>query len=86
MKSHKGLSIQSIRNAVNPEAKDYAFPEGNQTLVDAAYLAQGLLRAPNNLWNKLDGQTDCRDEKNPPYPAGTKQLTAVFIHDRGFFT
>lgn len=28
--------------------------------MDAAYLAQGLLRAPNNLWNKLDKETQER--------------------------
>lgn len=51
-------AIQAISNAVNPSCKDYMnFKKGNQPLVDAAYLAQGLLRAPSMLWNKLDKKT-----------------------------
>lgn len=53
---YRDYAIQAIGNAVNPKAKDYMnFSEGNQPLVDAAYLALGLLRAPSNLFHKLDG-------------------------------
>lgn len=41
------LAQRGIQNAVNPQAKDYMnYSEGGQPLVDAAFLAQGLLRCP----------------------------------------
>ena len=50
---YKKLTVNAIANLVNPEAKDYVnFGHGYQALVDAAYLTQGLLRAPN-LWHEL---------------------------------
>src|SRR5690606_12456175 len=50
---YKGLTVKAISNLVNPKSRDYIdFGLGNQTLVDAAYLAQGLLRAPK-LWEAL---------------------------------
>lgn len=53
---HKGLY-----NAVNPESPDYLiFSEPHQPLVDAAFLAEGLLRAPVQLWGKLDSITQSR--------------------------
>ena len=33
------------------------FSEGDQPIVDAAFLAQGILRAPKELWEPLDEQT-----------------------------
>lgn len=52
----KGLS-----NAVNPSAPDYLdFGTPSQPLVDAAFLAQGLLRAPKQIWGNLDKQTQER--------------------------
>ncbi|MDO9551208.1 DUF2264 domain-containing protein [Rhodonellum sp.] len=52
------LVHQSLKNATDPNAKDYMnFTEGGQPLVDAAFLAQGLLRAPTQLWDRLDAQT-----------------------------
>lgn len=51
------LAVSGIVNAVNPKAKDYMnFTDGGQPLVDAAFLAQGLIRAPI-LWEKLDENT-----------------------------
>lgn len=48
------LAVQSISNATNPEAADYMnFTKGGQPLVDAAFLSQALLRAPNQLWGRL---------------------------------
>lgn len=48
------LSLQSIRNATNPEAADFMnFTKGGQPLVDAAFLSQALLRAPTQLWGRL---------------------------------
>lgn len=48
------LTVKGLQNAVNPEAPDYlVFGEPYQALVDAAFLAQGLLRAPKQLWGNL---------------------------------
>jgi hypothetical protein len=52
------LAISAIRNAVTPTSLDYMnFSEGGQPLVDAAFLAHALLRAPNQLWKNLDETT-----------------------------
>ena len=49
-----GLALQGIGNAVDPQAADYMnFTNGSQPLVDAAFLAHALLRAPNQLWGNL---------------------------------
>lgn len=49
---------QSFKNATDPNAADFMnFNEGGQPLVDAAFLAQGLLRAPTQLWDRLDADT-----------------------------
>ncbi len=51
------LTVRGLKNAVNPQAPDYlVFGEPSQPLVDAAFLAQGLLRAPKQLWGNLDSQ------------------------------
>ena len=52
------LAVRSIGNAVDPDAPDYLnFSHGSQPLVDAAFLAHALLRAPGNLWGSLDETT-----------------------------
>ncbi len=52
------LAVKGLSNAVNPSAPDYLdFDLPYQALVDAAFLAQGLLRAPTQLWGNLDAQT-----------------------------
>lgn len=49
------LARRALTNAVDPASPDYmTFDHGRQPLVDAAYLAEGLLRAPTQLWAKLD--------------------------------
>ena len=51
------LIQKSLDNATNPGAADYMnFDKGAQPLVDAAFLAQGLLRAPVELWDPLSDQ------------------------------
>lgn len=51
-------TLASIASGVNPESPDYLnFNDGRQPLVDAAFLAHGLLRAPKELWGKLDAVT-----------------------------
>ncbi|MDL2323303.1 DUF2264 domain-containing protein [Bacteroidales bacterium OttesenSCG-928-A17] len=47
-----------LKNAVDPSSPDYLeFGKPSQPLVDAAFLAQGLLRARTQIWEKLDKQT-----------------------------
>jgi hypothetical protein len=57
-KKYIELSVKCIRNAVDPAAPDFMnFNKGGQPLVDAAFFAQALLRAPDQLWAPLDPQT-----------------------------
>lgn len=52
-----GLAVKSLVNATDLQSPDFMnFKKGGQPLVDAAFLAQGLLRAPTQLWGKLDSQ------------------------------
>jgi hypothetical protein len=52
------LATSSIRNAVTPSASDFMnFTTGAQPLVDAAFLAHALIRAPKQLWGNLDQST-----------------------------
>lgn len=51
------LSLQSIRNAIDPESADYMnFSKGMQPVVDAAFLSQAFLRAPKQLWERLSSR------------------------------
>ena len=48
------LAVKSVANAVDPASPDRMnFTQGSQPLVDAAFLAQALLRAPGQLWGNL---------------------------------
>ncbi|RAV98245.1 DUF2264 domain-containing protein [Pseudochryseolinea flava] len=52
------LSVGAIRNAVTPTAKSFLnFTRHGQPLVDAAFLAHALIRAPKQLWGNLDEVT-----------------------------
>jgi len=52
------LAVNSIKNAVAPSSPDYMnFSEHGQPLVDAAFLAHALIRAPKQLWGNLDNLT-----------------------------
>lgn len=52
------LVVKGLRNAVNPKSPDnLMFNNHSQPLVDAAFLAEGILRAPTQIWKKLDNQT-----------------------------
>ena len=51
------LAVAALRNSVDPASPDCLnFNEGRQPLVDAAFLAQGLLRAPI-IWERSDEVT-----------------------------
>jgi hypothetical protein len=52
------LARASMRSAVDPASPDYMnFSHGAQPVVDAAFLALAVLRAPTELWKKLDAAT-----------------------------
>ena len=52
------LARTCLHNATNPSSPDFMnFNKGSQPLVDAAFFAQALLRAPQQLWQPLDAQT-----------------------------
>lgn len=54
-KKYIDLTLKGLENAVDPEAPDYLlFGKPYQPLVDAAFLAEGLLRAKTQVWDKLD--------------------------------
>ena len=54
-------ALKSLANAVDPASPDYLlWREEGQTLVDAAFLAEGLLRAYDALWVPLDDVTKSR--------------------------
>ncbi|MGN6555710.1 MAG: DUF2264 domain-containing protein [Verrucomicrobiota bacterium] len=49
------LAHQSLDAATDPKSPDFLnFNRGNQPLVDAAFLAQAILRAPRSLWDSVD--------------------------------
>jgi hypothetical protein len=51
------LSVKSLANATDPKSPDFLnFKNGGQPLVDTAFLSLGLLRAPNQLWGRLNSQ------------------------------
>jgi hypothetical protein len=51
------LAVKSLASATDPQSPDFLnFKNGGQPLVDTAFLALGLLRAPNQLWGRLDSQ------------------------------
>lgn len=54
------LTLRGLKNAVDPMSPDHLrFTQNRhrQPLVDAAFLAEGLLRAPKQIWARLDKET-----------------------------
>ena len=52
------LACAAIKAAVDPTSPDFMnFKKGSQPLVDSAFLAHTLLRAPQHLWDPLDATT-----------------------------
>jgi len=57
-KKYIDLALLGIHNATDPKSADFMnFTKGGQPVVDAAFFAQALLRAPHQLWDKLDAPT-----------------------------
>ncbi|WP_062542726.1 DUF2264 domain-containing protein [Rufibacter tibetensis] len=52
---YRQWALKAVANSVNPAAKDYMQWNGGQPLVDASFLALGLVRCPW-LWENLDNQ------------------------------
>jgi len=52
------LARQALDSATDPQSRDFMnFTKGGQPLVDAAFLAHAIIRAPNELWRKLSAKT-----------------------------
>ncbi len=52
------LARRAMTMAVTPDSPDSMnFETGGQAIVDAAFLAEAILRAPTELYEKLDGET-----------------------------
>ena len=51
------LAVKALAKATDPHSPDFMnFDHGDQPVVDTAFLALGLLRAPHQLWDRLDAQ------------------------------
>jgi hypothetical protein len=54
---YRQLALAALDKATDPQSPDFLnFSTGGQALVDTAFLAQGLLRAPDALWTPLPGR------------------------------
>ncbi|MBL7742340.1 MAG: DUF2264 domain-containing protein [Chitinophagaceae bacterium] len=65
---YRTWSLKAVANAVNPASRDYLKWDGGQPLVDASFLALGLIRCPW-VWEHLDSMVK-------------KQVVDVFITTR----
>ncbi len=55
---YRTWALDGIASALDPSSPDHmSFGATSQTLVDSSFLALALLRAPNQLLGRLDGQT-----------------------------
>lgn len=55
------MALKSYAHAVNPNSNDYLqWEKEGQALVDAAFIANSFLRAPQQLWHPLDEVTKKR--------------------------
>ena len=54
---YRALTVKALDMATDPDSGDFMnFSNGKQPLVDAAFLAHGILRAKKQLWYTLDGR------------------------------
>ncbi len=56
---YREWALKAIANAVDPSSKDYMAWQGGQPLVDASFLALGLIRCPW-VWHHLDSSVQKR--------------------------
>jgi len=60
-KRYASLATVAITTILDPQSPDYIdFIAGRQNIVDSAYLAHAMLRAPNALWKALSPLTQKR--------------------------
>ncbi len=89
-----GLARAAIDAGTDPASPDFLnFAKGRQPLVDAAFLAQAMLRAPNALWKKLEPRVQknviAAMESSRPIQAGENNwklfatMVEVFLHRAG---
>lgn len=56
-KRFAGLAREALDAATDPASPDFMnFCKGSQPVVDTAFLSLAILRAPSELWKKLDGR------------------------------
>jgi hypothetical protein len=88
------LARRAIDAGTDPASPDFMnFTTGRQPLVDAAFLAQALLRAPNELWKKLEPRVQANViaalKSSRPIAAGENNwklfatTVEVFLHRAG---
>ena len=88
------LARTAIDAATDPKSPDFMnFSKGRQPLVDAAFLAQAMLRAPRELWEKLPATVQANViaalKSSRPIPAGENNwklfatTVEVFLHRAG---
>jgi len=55
------ITLKALEQATDPQSPDFMnFAEGQQPIVDAAFLAEGLLRSYDTVWSPLDPQVQAR--------------------------
>jgi len=70
------LARRALASASDPASPDFLnFTDGSQALVDSAFLAQAILRAPRALWQPLDTATRAHV---------TQALISARVHQPGF--
>ena len=84
----RDLARRAIARAVDPASPDFLnFTRDRQPLVDAAFLAQGLLRAPRALRDELDADDEAQPGRRARIDARDRarlqQLAAVLGDGRG---
>jgi hypothetical protein len=88
------LARTAIDAGTDPQSPDYMnFSEGKQPLVDAAFLAEAFLRAPKDLWGKLESRVQANvvtalksTRAIEPYESNWKLFAAeieAFLHHVG---
>ncbi len=75
------LVVKGLKNGVNPKSKDHLMFDNrhSQPLVDAAFLAEGILRAPKQIWGNLDQQTKDRLVKEWKTSRGIKPFECNWL-------
>ena len=79
------LTRSAIKMAVTPTSPDAMnFSYGGQPIVDAAFLAEGIMRAPDELFGALDEKTKCElisrmkeTRSRKPYPSNWLLFSAM---------